>query len=395
MFKSIFWSLFVSLLCIISFNGFAQIEHPISWDITINKIDNSTFDLKYTASVEKKWHLYSFDIADGGPVPTSFTIKPSEGITLVGSIKTDKKAIEKFDPMFDMTIKYFEDNVTFIQRISIKQAVKQIQGSIEFMACNDAKCLPPDQVKFNVQIPVNLNKTEILPPIQPSKQSDIESNKQAKTIQVSPINSNQTNNTESKIQSKPISKNKNAKKGLWLIFIGGFLGGFLALLTPCVFPMIPLTVSFFIKRKEKRLSNALLYGLSIITIYVGLGFITTFLFGPDTMNALSTSPWFNVFLFSLLVVFGASFLGAFELQLPTSWTNFFDKKADTTSGILSIFFMAFTLGLVSFSCTGPIIGTLLVEAASTASKAGPLIGMFGFSLALALPFTFLHFFHHY
>jgi len=190
--------------------------------------------------------------------------------------------------------------------------------------------------------------------------------------------------------SKPLKHNKTRTfLSLWIIFMGGFLGGLLAILTPCVFPMIPLTVSFFLKRGKKKneTGNAILYGLSIIFIYVGLGMITTILFGPDAMNALSTNPWFNLFFFLLLVLFAASFLGAFELELPSNWSNFVNKKADATSGLVSIFFMAFTLGLVSFSCTGPIIGTLLVEAATSGSKLGPIIGMFGFSLALALPFS--------
>jgi thiol:disulfide interchange protein DsbD len=291
--------------------------------------------------------------------------------------------------MFDMKIRYFDTEVSFTQKITIAATVSRIAGYVEYMSCNDEKCLQPEQEKFDFPIAASPKEQKTTAAVQPSK--SINQN----LLKDSIIKEQQSNvkrdsiikNEIIAIQTTVPSQSK-ASSGLWLIFITGFLGGFLALLTPCVFPMIPLTVSFFIKRKKKHLSNAMLYGLSIIVIYVSLGFVTSLIFGPDAMNALSTNPLFNVIMFALLLIFGASFLGAFELQLPTSWSNFFDKKTDTTSGLISIFFMAFTLGLVSFSCTGPIIGTLLVQAASTGSKIGPLIGIFGFSLALALPFTF-------
>jgi len=370
MHKHFYRLILILLLCINALQNFAQIEHPITWGISYKQIDEKTIDINCAATIEKHWHLYSFDIPKNGPVPTSIVFKPNDGISIIGSIKTNKKPIEKFDAMFDMKIHYFENNVVFKQRINLKKNITKVSGYIEYMLCNDEKCLPPDQEKFNIKLKVNKSK-------------NTDSIKAIQTIHPSKIEKKQI------VYPQPKSRSKS---GLWLIFIGGFLGGLLALLTPCVFPMIPLTVSFFIKRKKNHTTNALLYGLSIILIYVGLGFLTTLLFGPDAMNALSTNPWFNVILFGLLVVFGASFLGAFELQLPTSWANYFDRKADTTTGLVSIFFMAFTLGIVSFSCTGPIIGTLLVEAATSGSTIGPLIGMFGFSLALALPFTFFAFF---
>ncbi len=360
-----------------AFSSNAQILNPIKWSVSIQHLQDSEYKIEYAAEVKKPWHLYSYDIAEGGPIPTSFHIKDKK-IKTIGNISTNIKATEVFDSMFVMKLKYFTKNVRFSQIIDIPQTPIDINGYVEYMACDDKQCLPPDQYQFTIHInKENTSKSDISQPIH------VDSTK------------NETKNPETLTSQKVASStvinpiNHKDSKGFWLIFIGGFLGGLLAILTPCVFPMIPLTVSFFMKRgrKKKELWNAILYGLSIIVIYVGLGFFITLFFGPDAMNILSTSPWFNTFLFILLVVFAASFFGAFELQLPSSWTNYFDKKADTTSGIVSIFFMAFTLGLVSFSCTGPIIGTLLVEAATSGSTAGPLIGMFGFSLALALPFT--------
>ena len=389
MYKSFYRFILIFIFCINTFQIFAQIEHPITWKISFKQIDEKTIDINCAATIEKHWHLYSFDIPQNGPVPTSIVFKPNDGISIVGSIKTDKKPIEKLDAMFDMKIHYFEDNVVFKQRINIKKNITKVSGYIEYMLCNDEKCLPPDQEKFNFQLKPNITKgRDTINAIKPINTD----NKQTAIIQTTKLNTESTKKTDLTKQTQNTQQKSRSKSGLWLIFIGGFLGGLLALLTPCVFPMIPLTVSFFIKRKKNHTTNALLYGLSIILIYVGLGFLTTLLFGPDAMNALSTNPWFNVILFGLLVVFGASFLGAFELQLPTSWANYFDRKADTTTGLVSIFFMAFTLGIVSFSCTGPIIGTLLVEAATSGSTIGPLIGMFGFSLSLALPFTFFAFF---
>jgi len=389
MFKIVHRYLFICIFCIISIQTFAQIEHPVSWKIALYKIDKNEFEVTYSATIETHWHLYSFDIGSGGPVPTTITFKPNEGITVIGSPTTNKKPTEKMDPMFDMKIRYFDQNVTFTQKIKTAANVAKIVGYIEFMTCNDEKCLQPEQEQFNFDVPDNTKENKSATIVLPKKEitPNVSKDSIPKTEQEI-VKLNSINKSEIIEPLTSFPKQSKSSSGLWMIFIGGFLGGLLALLTPCVFPMIPLTVSFFIKRKKKHLTNAFLYGLSIIVIYVGLGFITTVIFGPDAMNALSTNPLFNVILFALLVVFGASFLGAFELQLPTGWSNFFDRKADTTSGLVSIFFMAFTLGLVSFSCTGPIIGTLLVEAASSGSKIGPLVGMFGFSLALAMPFTF-------
>jgi len=390
MFKTLLRYIFISIFCINSLQIFAQIEHPVSWKISINQIDKNIFDIKYAASIEKHWHLYSFDIGSGGPVPTTITFKPSDGISIIGNPTTDKKATEKMDLMFDMKIKYFDENVVFTQRVTTTTIITKIAGYVEYMSCNDEKCLQPEQEAFSFPLAnISTVKNQVLGAAQQNLKPAEKASLETKT-EIKPTITNHDSIVKSEIKESKATYPSKAKSisSLWLIFIGGFLGGLLALLTPCVFPMIPLTVSFFLKRKKNHTLNAFLYGLSIIVIYVGLGFITTLVFGPDAMNALSTNPIFNVLLFGLLIIFGASFLGAFELQLPSSWSNYFDKKADTTSGLVSIFFMAFTLGLVSFSCTGPIIGTLLVEAASSGSKIGPLIGMFGFSLALALPFTF-------
>jgi len=333
-------------------NAKAQIEQPVKWTFTSNIISKQEVEIVCKADFQKPWHIYSSDIDKGGPVATAIIITKAQGVATIGKFIASRNPIERYDSSFMMKIRYFDSAVEFKQRVSITSPKITIAGYVEFMVCNDSKCLPSQQSNFSLDIDAS----------------------NAKTVNEIPKSENQQ--TQSSI-------------GLWLIFLGGFLGGLLALLTPCVFPMIPMTVSFFIKRGDKKhgIRDAIIYGVSIIVIYVLLGLSVTLLFGSDAMNALSTNPWFNVFFFLLLIVFGASFLGAFEIQLPTSWSNFFDKKSDSSSGLLSIFFMAFTLGLVSFSCTGPIIGTLLVQAAVSGSLLGPVIGMFGFSLALALPFT--------
>lgn len=341
----------VLMLLVIS-NAKAQIEQPVTWTFTSTIISKQEVEIVCKANFQKPWHIYSSDMGKGGPVSTALVITNEQGIATIGGFEASRKAIESYDSSFMMKIRNFDSSVDFKQRVSISSPKTTIAGYVEFMACNDTKCLPPQQVNFSLDIDASKAKP------------------------VNEISKTENSQTQSNI-------------GLLLIFIGGFLGGLLALLTPCVFPMIPMTVSFFIKRGDKKhgVRDAIIYGISIIVIYVLLGLSVTLLFGSDAMNALSTNPWFNVFFFLMLIIFGASFLGAFEIQLPTSWSNFFDKKSDTSSGLVSIFFMAFTLGLVSFSCTGPIIGTLLVEAAVSGSLLGPVVGMFGFSLALALPFT--------
>lgn len=375
--------------------AFSQVENPVSWSFSTEKTGDKTYAIRAKASFSRPWHLYSFDIGENGPVPTSLILKSQPGVTAVGKLRTSLKPAEVFDSMFMMDIKYFDKPVEFIQEVNVSSVPVTLTGSVEYMVCDNKRCLPPEQVEFSLKIRAN-------------EVNDKQINTKSVGISVatykdsSPESGVDTNETVASREIVPAPASRETtplgqpvKKGsLWLVFFGGLLGGLLAILTPCVFPMIPLTVSFFMKRGKKKNEtwNVILYGLSIVVIYVGLGLLVTMVFGPDAMNALSTNPWFNVIFFLLLVVFATSFLGAFELTLPTSLANFFDRKADSTSGIVSIFFMAFTLGVVSFSCTGPIIGTLLVEAATSGSQTGPLVGMLGFSLALALPFTLFAFF---
>ncbi len=317
-----------------------EILDPIKWSFIAVAGKDNEIELRFTAKLDKGWHLYSTDLPkDGIPIPTSFSFT-GKGFETIGSIIAPK-AIVEHDSILDLNLAYFTDSVTFIQRVKLTESIPAIAGQVEFNVCNENGCLPPDLVEFAIEIP-----------------------------------------SADAMLSASTSHS-------WLgIFIAGFLGGLLALLTPCVFPMLPLTVSFFTKQsktKAKGVRNAIIYSFSIIGIYVALGFLVTVVFGADALNALSTNVWFNLFFFFLLTTFAISFLGAFEITLPSSWVNKADQASDR-GGLIGIFFMAFTLSLVSFSCTGPIIGTLLVEAAVNGGVMGPIMGMTGFSVALALPF---------
>ncbi|MDL2238579.1 thioredoxin family protein [Bacteroidales bacterium OttesenSCG-928-K22] len=332
---------------------FAQIYEPVTWDFSTEKISDTEYNLIFKATIDKHWHLYSQDIPDdAGPVPTSFLFEESADYQLVGNT-LEPKPEEEWDPNFEMNLKFFSNEVKFVQEIKVINTNSLVvKGSLEFMACDDKQCLPPEFVDF--EIPVIG-----------------ESNAQVAQI---------TDADEATTEKKP---------SLIRIFLLGIVGGLVALVTPCIWPMIPMTISFFLKSSEKKgkaIKNAVVYGLSIIIIYVALGLGITLIFGADALNALATNAWFNVFFFLLLVVFAVSFFGAFEITLPSKWVNKMDSKAESSKGIFGIFFMAFTLVLVSFSCTGPIIGTLLVEAVVSGVMA-PLIGMTGFALALAIPFT--------
>lgn len=349
-------------LLFITFSVSAQIFEPVKWQTSVEKISDTEYYLISTATIDKGWHLYSQDVPDDGPIPTSFTYDDQGGkIKIVGNtLEEEGHTID--DPIFKMKIKYFENKASFKQKIEIEEGVTSIDGFVEFMVCDDTKCLPPTEVDLNF----NLAKTAI-----------------TASDDTSQVNSKETSNNK----DAGSSKNSDSKKGLLGIFIIAFLSGFAALLTPCVFPMIPLTVSFFTKQSKNKaqgIRNAIFYGVSIIVIYVLLGSAVTGIFGAEALNALATNVWFNIIFFLLLVVFAVSFLGAFEITLPQSWANKVDAQSNR-SGLVGIFFMALALAIVSFSCTGPIVGTLLVEAASKGGLA-PIIGMLGFSLAIALPF---------
>ena len=347
-----------------------QILEPVKWSTTVEKISDSDFDLVIKATIDKGWHLYAQSIPDDGPIPTTFSFQQQEDIFQLVGNPTEEKGVEDFDKVFEMNIKYFENSATFKQRIRVLTSDNiEIVGTVEFMVCDDMRCLPPteEEIKFSVQgkagekQEVNTNNGEkIIPETEKGKDQVVQKTK----------------------------KEEKKSRGLLTIFIIAFFSGFAALLTPCVFPMIPMTVSFFTKQSKSRaagIKNAIIYGIAIIAIYVLLGSFVTGIFGADSLNALSTNVWFNIIFFLLLVIFAISFFGAFELVLPSSWSTKVDAQADR-GGVIGIIFMALALAIVSFSCTGPIVGTLLVEAASKGGIA-PIVGMFGFSLAIALPFA--------
>ncbi|MDR3266216.1 MAG: thioredoxin family protein [Tannerella sp.] len=401
----------------------AQILEPVKWAFTLNDLPTAEKEILLTATIEKGWHLYDMNLPSGGPVSTSLAFETLKGAELTGKPTTSVKPTVVFDKMFDMELRWFSTGVSFIQKIKVTDFKKfKIVGEIEFMACNDETCLPPERIPFefdgkNIKNIVRENTIVLQQEDSPVNDSVAETdslmlvNDDSAKRSVSDItdiirkndvknlNNSSVTDTESDSLWTPVIDELKAlgdpttsttDNSYLYIFIAGFLGGLLALLTPCVWPMIPMTVSFFLKRsknRKKAISDAVLYGFSIIVIYLAMGLIITGLFGASALNDLSTNAIFNILFFLLLVVFAVSFFGAFELVLPSSWTNKIDSKADATTGLLSIFFMAFTLALVSFSCTGPIIGTLLVEAASQGSTVAPAIGMFGFALALALPFA--------
>ena len=341
-----------------SFMASAQFHNPVSWTFDVEHNGNEAV-LQIKATIDEGWHLYSQTIPEDGPIPTSFTFAPSESFELVGPVEEGEPHVE-FDPNFDMELRYFGDEAVFTQKIKIlSQSDFTLKGELEFMVCNDEMCLPPEYVDMSFDIKGSMDAAVA-----------------AKTAMAA---------------EKPASNKSNtSNESLWGIFALGFGGGLVALLMPCIFPMIPLTVSFFTKQsktKSEGIRKAIIYGVSIIAIYVALGMIVTLATGDSSaLNSLSTNPWFNLLFFALFVVFAISFFGAFEITLPSSWVNKADE-ASNKGGLAGIFFMAFTLSLVSFSCTGPIIGSLLVDAATKGSYLGPAIGMFGFALALAIPFA--------
>lgn len=401
------------LLLMIAWAAEAQILTPVKWEIKLEDSDSSVKTLLFSAKLDNGWHLYDMNLPEGGPISTSFNYETLKGAKTVGSPVPSKKATTVYDEQFEMNLSWYAHEVSFTQKLEITNPKAfKVEGYVEFMACNDENCLPPDKESFSFnQSNINVEKT-----LQAmAKVGDIPAEELADTVSVveevsedvSVAKPNKTADTEGTSSSlvhsdlwEPVIEELKAfgdttvtaADTSWLfIFFAGFLGGLIALLTPCVWPMIPMTVSFFLKRtkdRKKAIRDAVTYGVSIIVIYLVLGLLITGIFGASALNDLSTNAIFNIIFFLLLVLFAVSFFGAFEIVLPSSWTNKLDMKADSTTGIISIFFMSFTLVLVSFSCTGPIIGTLLVQAASMGSKVGPAIGMFGFALALSIPFSF-------
>jgi thiol:disulfide interchange protein len=382
----------ISLLLLFITSSFliAQ-ETPVHFKQSFKKISDCEYDLQFTADIDEPWHIYSLSPVKDGPNPTSFTFTPGSDYELVGKLK-ESKPIKEFDKVFEMNVQYFVKTATFTQRIKLKTDKKIfIKGKYEFQACTEEKCVfpPSDVFEFQVQgTTACLNTATVSGDVN----LKLVENTVDTLVTADMTNTAQVNTTtkeEEAVISQGIPKEpQEVPKSWWGIFIAGFIGGALALLTPCVFPMIPMNVSFFTKQsktKAEGIKNALLYAVSIIVLYVGLGLGVTVIFGAGALHSLSTNIWFNLAFFVLLLVFAMSFLGAFEITLPSGFVNKMDAKSDK-GGYIGIFFMAFTLALVSFSCTGPIIGTLLVEAAGTGNLAGPFWGMLGFSVALALPF---------
>ena len=394
----------VFVLALLAPKAMAQgVSNYISWTQSTKKISDTEVDVIFTAKIVSGWHLYGTEIADGGPTPTHLVVDKLVGGKLVGKLKGNKTPISKQDPFFEMQISYWESGVTLHQRIKIEDASKfHFEGALRYMICNDEKCMPPSSEEFKYSAKdfglsaKSITTTEEVKPEaeKVSEQPTTDTLEQVSTPTPSAVdtavNSSNNNLWAPVIKELKSFDGDHAESSPWMIFVYGFLGGLVALITPCVWPMIPMTVSFFLKRtkdRSKSIRDALVYGLSIILIYLTLGLVITAIFGAGGLNKFATSAGFNIAFFLILVFFSISFFGAFEIVLPASWTNKMDQKADSTSGYLSILFMAFTLALVSFSCTGPIVGTLLVQASSMGDLLGPAIGMLGFSMALALPFA--------
>ena len=407
---------YICLLALMALVVQAQILTPVKWKIKLDDKNGAVEkELVFTATADKGWHLYDMNLPEGGPISTSFTFETLKGAELVGQPTSSVTPTTVFDEQFQMNLRWYAGSVTFTQKLKVTDAAKfKAEGAVEFMACNDETCLPPDQISFafdkkDVHVSeaaasnapaAETTGEEVTAAEEAQAETSAEtSNASATQPEVSTPQGTPAQLTEAPDLWKPVVEELKAfgdttlssTDTSWLfIFFAGFAGGLIALLTPCVWPMIPMTVSFFLKRtkdRKKAIRDAVTYGLSIIVIYLVMGLLITGIFGASALNDLSTNAIFNIIFFLLLVLFAVSFLGAFELVLPASWTSKLDSKADSTTGVLSIFFMSFTLVLVSFSCTGPIIGTLLVQAASMGTAVGPAVGMFGFALALSIPFS--------
>ena len=415
-------TLFILFTLLFSLTAMAQ-QNPVHFSVQQKQVSPTEVEVIFTAKIDQGWHVYSTNLPADGPTSASLHVDKAEGLTPVGKLTTRGKELNVYDKTFEMKLRYFENSVGFVQRYKITAKTYSIKGYLEYGACNDEMCLPPTQVEFNFKG----NGPASAPAATPTAAN---AEKEKTTTAATDVAADglsaltaMTADTAKKADVLPVDtagplKQENAQvnadvnlwqpvikelsafnstkdstnSSLWSIFFMGILGGFIALLTPCVWPIIPMTVSFFLKRakddRKKGIRDAVTYGLSIIVIYMGLATLVTWAFGPQKLNELATNAPFNVFFFLLLVVFAFSFFGWFELRLPSSWGNAVDNKASATTGLLSIFLMAFTLSLVSFSCTAPVVGLLLVQAATSGDWVAPAVGMFGFALALALPFTF-------
>lgn len=389
---------FILLTILLYYNALALAQgNPAHFSVQQKQVSPTEIDVVFSGKIDEGWHVYSTGLATG-PISATLHTEKAEGAKAVGSLKAQGHEINIYDNMFGMKLRYFENSVKFIQRYKITGKTYSIKGYLEYGICNDEMCMPPSQVEFSYT-GKGVEETE--------KAEEEAATVEEESVPIAGKDSIKTENTDSVSADttiinaasdlwQPVIKElgeldkTSTNNSLWYIFIMGLLGGLLALFTPCVWPIIPMTVSFFLKRakdKSKGLRDAITYGISIIVIYLSLGLLITGFSDSNALNALATNAYFNIFFCLLLIVFALSFFGWFELALPSSWANKVDNKASNTSGLLSIFLMAFTLSLVSFSCTGPIIGFLLVDFATSGDLAAPAIGMLGFAIALALPFT--------
>ena len=415
-------TLLILFTLLFSLTAMAQ-QNPVHFSVQQKQVSPTEVEVVFSAKIDQGWHVYSTNLPADGPTSATLHVDKLEGVTPVGKLTTRGKELNVYDKTFEMKLRYFENSVGFVQRYKITAKTYSIKGYLEYGACNDEMCLPPTQVEFNFKgngpasapaaIPTaasaeNEKTTTAATDVaadglsalttmgaDTAKKADVLPADTAGTVQQASTQVNADVNLWKPVIKELAAFNStkdSTNSSLWSIFFMGILGGFIALLTPCVWPIIPMTVSFFLKRakddRKKGIRDAVTYGLSIIVIYMGLATVVTWAFGPQKLNELATNAPFNVFFFLLLVVFAFSFFGWFELRLPSSWGNAVDNKASATTGLLSIFLMAFTLSLVSFSCTAPVVGLLLVQAATSGDWVAPAVGMFGFALALALPFTF-------
>lgn len=407
------------LLSLVVYALQAQIKDPVKFKTELTPLSDTEAEVVFTATIDKGWHVYSTDLGDGGPIAATFNVDNKSGIELVGKLKPVGKEVSTFDKLFEMKVRYFENTAKFVQKVKLTGGAYAIEGYLEYGACDDESCLPPTEVPFKFSGVAKAGNAAATKTEQPKTEQPEQKvvDKAEKKEEATPVASKDSSvmvelvpatTTEAATDIQPavasselwkpvisdlqaLGEEHSQKDMSWIyIFITGFLGGLVALFTPCVWPIIPMTVSFFLKRskdKKKGIRDAWTYGASIVVIYVALGLAITLIFGASALNALSTNAIFNILFFLMLVIFAASFFGAFEIRLPSKWGNAVDSKAESTTGLLSIFLMAFTLSLVSFSCTGPIIGFLLVQVSTTGSVVAPAIGMLGFAIALALPFT--------
>lgn len=394
-----------------SWSAQAQIYDPVSWKFSVENVKGDEATLVLSATIQSGWYLYSQFIEEGGPIPTSFSFEKSDAYSLIGSVSESPKAVPAFDAVFSMQIAKHKNKVDFKQKVKLKQAKVTVKGMLEFMTCDDRNCLPPEEVPFSINVDAsssfasaqqkgNVSEAKAIEEGSPVKiplgvveQGDSQDTLSLLTV-TTPSDSTDaltiasSDSLISNAEAAEELETEGSPNSLWGIFIAGLIGGFAAFLMPCIYPMVPLTTSFFTKQggsRGKGLKMALLYGISIIVIYVALGILITLAFGASALNQMASSALFNLAFFVIIIIFAVSFLGAFEITLPARFVNKIDQQSDR-GGLIGIFFMAFTLALVSFSCTGPIIGYLLVEAVSEGALLGPAIGMLGFSIALALPF---------